>query len=166
MEKSSPEIKGKQILYGFKARMKLKETWADKAADFFTNYFGTIPFLLLNILFFFIWIIINFDIVTGIRSFDPFPFGLLTMIVSLEAIFLSIIVLISQRRESHVAELREEMDFEINLRAEEEITRLLNMVDEIHDHLGLAPEDDSELTEMKQKLNLDEMKGQFLNGNK
>jgi len=77
--------------------------------------------------------------------------------MSLEAIFLSIFVLISQNRAAFVADLREEIDLKVNVRAEQEITRLINMVDEIHDHLGLAPDDDDELREMKKRVNLEEM---------
>jgi uncharacterized membrane protein len=76
------------------------------------------------------------------------------MIVSLEAIFLAIIVLISQNRSSNVEDLREEIDLQINVRTEEEVTKILILLDRIHDHLGLPPEDDAELIVMKQKTDL------------
>ena len=97
-------------------------------------------------------------LIPGLVPFDPYPFTFLTMTVSLEAIFLSVIVLMSQNRSSKIADMREEVDFELNLRAEAEITRILNMLDEIHDHLGLSPEDDDELREMKQKTDIKEIK--------
>ena len=80
----------------------------------------------------------------------------------MEAIFLSIIVLISQNRSGEIDDLREELALQINVRAEEEITRIINMLDEIHDHLGLNPEDDSELKAMKQKIDLNRMKEDLL----
>jgi len=119
--------------------MEKNKTLGQHIADFLTKYFGTVGFFLINALFFLIWIIINLDLIPGVPVFDPYPYGLLTMIVSLEAIFLSIIVLISQNRASDIADLREELDLRINIRAEEEITVLVGMVDEIHDHLGLKP---------------------------
>ena len=80
------------------------------------------------------------------------------MVVSLEAIFLSVIVLISQNRTSKIADLRQELDFIVTLQAEEEITRILTMLDEVHDHLGLNPKDDKELTEMKRKIDINRLR--------
>lgn len=122
-----------------------------------TRYFGTMGFFLLNAFFFLLWILVNEGIFPNITPFDPFPYGLLTSIVSLEAIFLSIIVLVSQNRESRIADLRQELDFEINVRAEEEITHIIHMLDEIHDHIGLHPHDDRELRFMKKKLDIEKM---------
>ncbi len=152
----------KEITSGFRARMKIKMSWADALADTMTRLFGTVWFLTANALFFLFWILINLGILPIFPAFDPYPFEFLTMLVSLEAIFLSIIVLISQNRASDVADVREETDFEINVRAEDEITRILNMLDEIHDHLGLDHEDDAELREMKQKTNVQEIGEELL----
>lgn len=144
----------KKNLIQSRSILKQNQSWADNVADFLTLSFGTTAFLSLNALFFLGWILINAGVVPGVRIFDPFPYGLLTMAVSLEAIFLSIIVLISQNRASRIADLREELDLKINIQAENEITKVLNILDEIHDHLGLAPEDDEELIAMKQKTNI------------
>ncbi len=143
--------------------MGIKDSLFDQIADFFTHSFGTVIFLILNVIFFLLWILINTG-KTPIGVFDPFPFGLLTMIVSLEAIFLTIIVLISQNRAGNIAYLRDEIDFEINVQAEDEITKILNILDEIHDHLGLKAEDDNELATMKQKTNLEGIRDRLLNG--
>lgn len=131
-----------------------EKTWTDKTADWLTESFGTVPFFAFHIVFFFGWIILNAGIIPGLTPFDPFPYGLLTMVVSLEAIFLSVIVLMSQNRAGKVADLREELDLKVNIWAEKEITKILNMVDEIHDHLGLAPEDDRELKKMKKQTDI------------
>ena len=72
--------------------------------------------------------------------FDPFPFSFLTMVVSLEAIFLAIFVLISQNRMARLADHRAHLDLQINLRAEQEITTTLKLVQEIRAHLGIASE--------------------------
>ena len=144
----------REKINSFKAKMDLQRRLGDKVADFLTESFGTVLFLTINALWFGVWIIINTGLIPRIPVFDPFPFGLLTMIVSLEAIFLAIIVLISQNRSSNVEDLREEIDLQINVRTEEEVTKILILLDRIHDHLGLPPEDDAELIVMKQKTDL------------
>lgn len=147
------KMKREQIR-SFKAKMNQNRTITDHIADAINRAFGTSWFLILNALWFGTWILINLDLVPFIQPFDPFPFGLLTMMVSLEAIFLSIFVLISQNRASKIGDLREEIDLQINVQAEHEITRILCMVDEIHDHLGLSSEDDPELRKMKKRMDL------------
>ena len=90
-----------------------------------------------------------------IRPFDPFPFGLLTLVVSLEAIFLSIFVLMAQSRESAVAELREEVSLQVVLRMEEEVTKTLQLVAGLYTRLGHQVGDDPELREMLGPLDAD-----------
>ena len=147
----------REKIQSFKSKMDLKRTASGKMADFMTEIFGSVWFLTLNAIWFGAWIIINTNLIPSIKPFDPFPYGFLTMVVSLEAIFLAIIVLISQNRAARIAELREEVELQLNVRAEEEITKLLIIVDEIHDHLGLNPEDDAELTMMKKKTDLNQI---------
>lgn len=159
--KNNPELHQKlasvqrEKINSFKAKMDLQRKFRDKVADFLTDSFGTVLFLGINALWFGIWILINTGLIPGIVAFDPFPFGLLTMTVSLEAIFLAIIVLISQNRSAKIDDLREEIDLQINVRTEEEVTKILIILDRIHDHLGLPPKDDEELIVMKQKFDLD-----------
>ncbi|MDO8504424.1 MAG: DUF1003 domain-containing protein [Candidatus Liptonbacteria bacterium] len=144
-------------------RLEGKRGLTNKIADLLTSSFGTVTFLLGNFLFFAFWILTNVGMVPFFREFDPFPFGLLTMIVSLEAIFLSTIVLISQNREGALTRLRMELDLIVTVDAEEEITRILSMLDEIHDHLGLNPRDDAELTEMKGKIDINHLRELLMN---
>ncbi len=146
----------------FKQESKKQKTNINRYADFLTNSFGTVWFLLINAIIFLVWIVLNSGLITGIEAFDPYPYGLLTTIVSLEAIALSIIVLITQNRTNKLDKLREELDLEINIKAESEITRIINMLDEIHDHLGLPAHDDKELTEMKHKTNINKMKQRLM----
>lgn len=145
----------REKINSFKAKMDLQRKFSDKVADFLTDSFGTVLFLGINALWFGIWIIINTGPIPGIVAFDPFPFGLLTMVVSLEAIFLAIVVLISQNRSAKIDDLREEIDLQINVRTEEEVTKILIILDRLHDHLGLPSEDDEELIVMKQKTDLE-----------
>src|SRR5688572_11004757 len=114
----------RHVIKSFKAKADAKRTGAEKFADLLTQKFGSVLFLGLNAMWFAVWMVWNTGLIPGLQAFDPFPFGLLTMTVSLEAIFLAIIVLISQNREAKVNELREEVDLQINMIAEEEITKL------------------------------------------
>jgi uncharacterized membrane protein len=90
----------------------------DHTADTITSIAGSMRFVYIHLIWFGVWIVLNVGL-TGINhEFDKFPFGLLTMIVSLEAIFLSTFVMISQNRQAARSDLRSELDFENNIRGE------------------------------------------------
>ncbi len=112
-------------------------TLSDRISDHITDFSGSMAFLLIHAVWFGLWVILNVRAIhiPGISEFDPFPFGLLTMIVSLEAIFLSTFVLISQNRMTQQSEQRAELDLHINLLAEQKATKVLEMLDKIAQHL-------------------------------
>jgi uncharacterized membrane protein len=120
-------------------------------ANWLTGLASSTGFFVFHAIAFTIWIVWNLGI-AGLPQFDPFPYGLLTMIVSLEAIFLSIFVLMTQGRESAIAELREEMTLQVNLRIEEEVTKTLQLVAGIYTRLGHRIGEDPELRQMLQPL--------------
>jgi len=128
-----------------------QRTSEDRLADTITNISGHIYFVYFHLVWFGVWILINLGYF-GIEPFDPFPFGLLTMIVSLEAIFLSAFVLISQNRLSAEADRRADLDLQIGLLAEHELTRVLKMLDEIQDKLGIENDDDPELQDLEKNV--------------
>jgi uncharacterized membrane protein len=105
-----------------------RRTLQEHLADAITSVSGRMLFVYLHILWFGSWIVINAGW-QRFPAFDPFPYGLLTMIVSLEAIFLSTFVLISQNRLSDEAERRADLDLHIGLLTEHEVTRVLQMLD-------------------------------------
>lgn len=117
-----------QIIQSFKKSAKEKRTPLEKFADSMTKFSGSVWFLIANIAWFVVWIVLNSNVFENIEPFDPFPFGLLTMIVSLEAIVLSTIVLISQNRETRVNDLRSEIDARIDIVSEEKITKVLELL--------------------------------------
>lgn len=90
----------------------------DRAADRVTSFAGSLNFVYLHSVWFGVWILINIGLIGSAAVFDKFPYGLLTMIVSLEAIFLSTFVMVSQNRQAARADIRSQLDFETNLRAE------------------------------------------------
>ena len=120
----------------------------DRIADVITSFSGRMIFAYVHIVWFGVWILLNTGRL-GVRPFDPFPYGLLTMVVSLEAIFLSTFVLISQNRLSQEAEHRADLDMHIGLLTEHELTRVLQMLDTIQDKLGIENDEDSELADLE-----------------
>ena len=120
----------------------------DRIADVITSFSGRMMFVYVHIFWFGAWILLNTGNF-GVRPFDPYPYGLLTMVVSLEAIFLSTFVLISQNRFSEEAEHRADLDMHIGLLTEHELTRVLQMLDVIQDKLGIKNDEDSELADLE-----------------
>ena len=137
-----------------KAQRASQRSWIEAVADSLNYVASSTPFLVLHVLWFFVWILWNTGTI-GLEPFDPFPFGLLTMIVSLEAIFLSIFVLMAQRRESAIAEIREEISLQVSLRLEEEVTKTLQLVAGLYTRLGHKMSEDEELGEMLEPLDVE-----------
>ena len=129
------------------ANRSAMEIWADRAIGIASSS----PFLVTHAVLFVGWIVWNIPGI-GLPKFDPYPYGMLTTIVSLEAIFLSIFVLMTQSRESRIGELREELTLQVNLRMEEEITKTLHLVAGLYARLGLQLADDPELRAMLEPL--------------
>ncbi len=120
-------------------------------ADRMIGFASSTPFLVIHAIVFIGWIYWNLPF-SGLPKFDRYPYGMLTTIVSLEAIFLSIFVLMTQSRESKIGELREELTLQVNLRMEEEITKTLHLVAGLYARLGLQLAEDAELKAMLEPL--------------
>ena len=142
----------RQLYRSFEAQALKHRSFFERISDDLNSAFGNITFLIVNIGWFFIWITINLGLIPDIEPFDPFPFGLLTMVVSLEAIILAIFILVAQNRQSYVSSMREELHLQVNLIAEEEVTKALAILAEIREHMGIK-EKDPELDEMLRRLN-------------
>jgi uncharacterized membrane protein len=108
-------------------------TMQGRVADTITTFSGSMAFVWIHAVWFGLWVLLNIGLlhIPRISEFDPFPFGLLTMVVSLEAIFLSTFVLISQNRLAAASEKRAELDLQVNLLAEQKATKVLEMLDQI-----------------------------------
>jgi uncharacterized membrane protein len=120
----------------------------DRIADAITRFTGSMVFVYIHLIWIGSWVVVNLGWV-GIRPFDPYPFGLLTMIGSLEAIFLSTFVLISQNRMAAAADRRAELDLQISLLSEHEVTQAIKMLDAIVQHLGVPIMPSSDVEEAK-----------------
>jgi uncharacterized membrane protein len=125
-----------------------QRTLQERMADAITAFSGSLSFVYLHILWFGLWVLLNTGWF-GFRAFDPFPYSLLTMIVSLEAIFLSTFVLISQNRTGAEADRRADLALHVGLLTEHEITRVLQMLDAIQERLGVANDPESDLAQLE-----------------
>ena len=134
-----------------KAQHSSNRSKMEVMADRMIGFASSTPFLAIHALIFIGWIYWNLPF-SGLKKFDPYPYGMLTTIVSLEAIFLSIFVLMTQSRESKIGELREELTLQVNLRVEEEVTKTLHLVAGLYSRLGLKLADDPELKSMLEPL--------------
>lgn len=143
-----PREVSRKIIQSLKVRADAKRTASEKFADWMTGWFGSLGFLILNLVLFLFWLLINTGLIGGIKPFDPFPFTFLTLVVSLEAIILAITVLISQNREMKIGDLRDEIDLQVDMIAERELTKLMRVVAMIAEKSGINISKDIELQEM------------------
>jgi uncharacterized membrane protein len=131
MTRKADELLKTRVSRNVNAEVEISLSPLQRVADWIAWFSGSMPFLGLNLLWFGSWIAIN-TLPLGLPKFDPFPFGLLTMIVSLEAILLSCFVLISQNRQSEKDHLRSDIEYEINVKAELEVAHLHEKTDQIY----------------------------------
>jgi uncharacterized membrane protein len=135
-----------------RAQHAARRTDAQVFADRLTQLASRPLFLFVHVAIFALWIAWNVGLL-GARPFDPFPFGLLTLALSIEAIVLTCFVLMSQGRDAAIAELREEITLQVTLRVEEEVTKTLQLVAGLYARLGLSLGDDDDLQQMLEPLN-------------
>jgi uncharacterized membrane protein len=132
---SQSEIMRKNIEAVSEMQRKVSEsrTMQGRVSDLITDFSGSMAFVYLHAVWFGLWVLLNVGKihVPYLTEFDPYPFGLLTLVVSLEAIFLSTFVLISQNRLACASEKRAELDLQVNLLAEQKTTKVIEMLDNI-----------------------------------
>ena len=132
-------------------REQTEATAEERIADAITRFTGSMRFVYLHLAFFGFWIVTNLGWVPGVPRWDP-SFVVLAMIASVEAIFLSTFVLISQNRMAAAADKRADLDLQVGLLAEHEVTKLATLVSGIADRLGVKTVADTELHEIEQDV--------------
>ena len=132
LTRKADELLRTRVSRNVNEEMEVHSTPLLRIADWIAWFSGSMPFLILNGGWFIIWIALN-TLPLGVPAFDPYPFGLLTMIVSLEAIFLSCFVLISQNRQAQKDKVRADIEYEINIKAELEVAHLHEKTDRIYE---------------------------------
>jgi CRP/FNR family cyclic AMP-dependent transcriptional regulator len=134
LTRKADELLRTRVSRNLNEEMQVHSTPLQRIADWIAWFSGSMPFLMINGGWFIIWVILN-TFPMGIPAFDPYPFGLLTMIVSLEAIFLSCFVLISQNRQAEKDHVRADIEYEVNIKAELEIAHLHEKTDRIYENM-------------------------------
>lgn len=126
-----------QAIARLEKRAAQRHTYGERVAARVTQLAGSVVFIVVHVVWFVLWIAANAGMIRGIAPWDPFPYSFLTLIVSLEAIFLSLLVLMTQNRLTRDADKRAQLDLQINLLAEQESTATLQMLEKICQHLGI-----------------------------
>ena len=163
--RSSPKVDGTNSAVDptIKAVAKIEHdayrarTSMDHLAGWITRRAGSGTAIVLHLIWFGFWLLINIGAVSGITPFDPFPFNLLTMVVSLEAIFLTLFVLISQNRTPQEADKRAQLDLQVNLLAERETTMILQMLERISEKLGIPESRREDLLQLLKETRVEEL---------
>lgn len=128
---------------------KRERSRSDFIAEAIANFCGSMTFVWVHVVWFGGWIVVN--LVPGLPHIDPFPFTFLTLVVSLEAIFLSTFILITQNHETKISERRNNLDLQINLLSEQENTKMIAMLQAIAAKLGAEVEEDSDLQALREE---------------
>lgn len=135
-----------------------QRTVFERAGDGIADFAGSMAFVLVHGLLLLAWILVNTGRVRWIRPFDPLPFSLLGMIVAVEAVILSSFILMRQNRMAKRAERRDHLNLQVDLLAEKEVTKLLQMVRAICGHMGLKHvAEDKELSELSQHTSVESL---------
>ena len=116
----------------------------ERASDSIVRLTGSMTFLLLQVLLLLLWIAVNLHLISGVKAFDPFPFGILALVVAGESVFLTIFVLISQNRMGRQSERRSHLDLQVGMLAEQELTTALQMLQKLCQHAGVDVKADSQ----------------------
>jgi uncharacterized membrane protein len=128
-----------------------QRTRTDRVAEVIAGFCGSMTFVWVHVIWFGGWVV--FNLVPGVKHVDPFPFTFLTLVVSLEAIFLSTFILISQNHDSKVSEKRNHLDLQINLLSEQENTQMLTILQQIAARVGADIAHDSHTKVLEQTTN-------------
>jgi|SRR5664279_610563 uncharacterized membrane protein len=114
-----------------------RRTSTERLSDVITKLVGNMGFLLAHLTLITGWSLVNLHLIPGVKAFDPFPFGILALVVSSESVFLTIFVLISQSRMARQSERRSHLDLQVGMLSEQELTTILQMLQKLCQHMGV-----------------------------
>src|ERR1700682_2861658 len=114
-----------------------RRTATERVSDVITKLVGNMGFLVARVILIFVWSLVNLHAIPGLKAFDPFPFGVLALIVSSESVFLTICVLIRQNRMARQSERRSHLDLQVGMLADQELTTILQMLQKLCQHMGV-----------------------------
>ncbi len=131
-----------------------RRTLSEKVSDLITRVIGSLAFVVAHLALFVVWVLTNLRLIPRVPPFDPFPFGILTLIVSAEGVLLALFILVSQNRMIREADHRAHLNLQVSLLAEEEATQLLQLLTRISRQLGLPAAPSEELEGLAQRTNV------------
>ena len=117
-----------------------RRTPTERVSDVITKLVGNVGFLLAQLILISAWGLVNLHVIPELKAFDPFPFGVLALVVSSESVFLTIFVLISQSRMARQSERRSHLDLQVGMLSEQELTTILQMLQTLCQHMGVNVE--------------------------
>ena len=117
-----------------------RRTPTERVSDVVTKLVGNMGFLLAHLILIAGWCLLNLRVIPGLKAFDPFPFGILALVVASESVFLTIFVLISQSRMARQSERRSHLDLQVGMLSEQELTTILQMLQKLCLHMGVNVE--------------------------
>ncbi len=131
--------------------------FTDRMADAIATFAGTVIFVVVHLVWFGLWALVNLGVISIVSEFDPYPFQLLCMLVSLEGVLLSTFVLIKQNRMSNRADRRSHLDLQVNLLTEKEVTKIIQLLERVSQHLGVPDGIDGETQELGEATAVSEL---------
>jgi len=129
----------------------------ERIADWTARKTTTTGFLLGGAVILVLWVVLNVNIIPGLRPFDPYPFAMLCMLVSALGVLYAALILVQQNRLSYLADRRAHLDLQVNLLAEEEITRTLRLVHKLAEHFGIPDDENSEIRDLTSETEIEEL---------
>jgi uncharacterized membrane protein len=117
-----------------------RRTITERVSEVVTSLVGNMGFLLAQLILISGWILANLHAIPGLKAFDPFPFGILALLVSSEGVFLTVFVLISQSRMARQSDRRSHLGLQVSMLSEQELTTILQMLQRLCQHMGVNVE--------------------------
>jgi uncharacterized membrane protein len=114
-----------------------RRSHTERVSELITKFVGNTGFLLAQLILIFGWLLVNLHLIPGVAAFDPFPFGVLALIVSSESVFLTVFVLISQSRMARQSDRRSHLGLQVSMLSEQELTTILQMLQKLCQHMGV-----------------------------
>jgi uncharacterized membrane protein len=133
-----------------------EQSTSDRISAAISRFVGSLSFVAAHVIWFAGWAVWNLGLIPGLQPFDPYPFGLLTMLVSMEGVLVATFVLITQNWMNRMAERRAHLDLQVNILAEQEMTLMLRMLRAISQKVGVEAEP-TEKVEQYERLNVHEL---------
>ena len=146
MDNSSPRYAANPTQHNIDAIAKLehealgRRTITERVSEVITSLVGNMGFLLAQLILISGWILVNLHTIPGLKAFDPFPFGVLALLVSSEGVFLTVFVLISQSRMARQSDRRPHLGLQVSMLSEQELTTILQMLQKLCQHMGVDVE--------------------------